>query len=200
MSAPLVEKSSAPRLLADPSPAPCKNIVSHFWLRPAVAMLLIGSAYFLARPDPVPPPDIKQFQFARPLKLPSEGTRVARTVHRDYDPNNGWISSVGAAVSLGDLENSGKSDGCIFVDPRSNQVTHFRFVSASGDFHVQVAGRPLTPPPFPHSAATGSGGTNSDETWAPMGSIIGDFDSDGWMDVLVYYWGRLPVIFRNPRG
>ena len=30
---------------------------------------------------------------------------------------------------------------------------------------------------------------------APMGIVPGDFNEDGLMDVLVYYWGRSPVIF-----
>src|SRR3979409_1480363 len=30
---------------------------------------------------------------------------------------------------------------------------------------------------------------------APMGCLVGDFNEDGLADILVYYWGRSPVIF-----
>ena len=32
-------------------------------------------------------------------------------------------------------------------------------------------------------------------TMAPMGCLPGDFDEDGRLDLLVYYWGRTPVLF-----
>ena len=32
-------------------------------------------------------------------------------------------------------------------------------------------------------------------TMAPMGSLPGDLNEDGLMDVLVYYWGRPPIAF-----
>ena len=43
----------------------------------------------------------------------------------------------------------------------------------------------LNPAPLPYDAAT----------MAPMGVVPGDFNEDGLMDILVYYWGRSPVIF-----
>jgi hypothetical protein len=36
-----------------------------------------------------------------------------------------------------------------------------------------------------------------DETMAPMGCVPADFDEDGALDFLVYYWGRSPVLFLN---
>jgi hypothetical protein len=32
-------------------------------------------------------------------------------------------------------------------------------------------------------------------TMAPMGCLPGDFNEDGLMDILVYYWGRAPIVF-----
>ena len=36
-------------------------------------------------------------------------------------------------------------------------------------------------------------------TIAPMGSLAGDFNEDGLLDVMVYFWGRTPVLYlRKP--
>ena len=37
-------------------------------------------------------------------------------------------------------------------------------------------------------------------TTAPMGCLPGDFDADGRLDLLVYYWGRTPVLFLRRAG
>jgi hypothetical protein len=34
-----------------------------------------------------------------------------------------------------------------------------------------------------------------EDTMAPMGCVPGDYNGDGGMDLLVYYWGRTPVLF-----
>ncbi len=156
---------------------------------------MIAVAYLATNPWPTPKPAalVSAYAFGAPTALPGGGARIARDVHRDYAPNNGWISSVGAAVSLGDLRNSGRPDTCVLVDPRDDRVTLIR-LEPSGDSFVAEEIDELTPPP-PDAA-----NADSKRTWAPMGSVIGDFDADGWMDVLVYYWGRLPVAFKNPRG
>ena len=39
----------------------------------------------------------------------------------------------------------------------------------------------------------GRGCPTTGATMAPMGCLPGDFNEDGRMDVLVYYWGRPPV-------
>ena len=35
---------------------------------------------------------------------------------------------------------------------------------------------------------------------APMGCVPGDFNDDGRTDLLVYYWGRTPVLFMHKPG
>ncbi|MCA9190720.1 MAG: CRTAC1 family protein [Planctomycetales bacterium] len=34
----------------------------------------------------------------------------------------------------------------------------------------------------------------------PSGCLPGDFDNDGFTDLLVYFWGRTPVVYLNQRG
>ena len=34
-------------------------------------------------------------------------------------------------------------------------------------------------------------------TMAPMGARVGDFNEDGYADILVYYWGRSPILFQQ---
>ncbi len=158
------------------------------WRRPIVAAVLVGCAYIAARPDRQPMPAAEAiaqtFAFAQPTLLPGTGTRKARIVNGDYHPNNGWISSVGAAVSLGDFTNSGAPSDCILVDPRDDRVTQIRLEASAHGFNAREIAE-LKP-------------DDQIETSAPMGTVVGDFDGDGWMDVLVYYWGRLPVVFLNP--
>jgi enediyne biosynthesis protein E4 len=176
----------------DAQPSPIRRCV-----RPLAAGLLIGIAYWLARiPAPLAP-DPGRFRFEPTPLVPDSPARVSRTVHPDYRPLAGWISSVGAAASLGDLENTGHPDGCILVDPRANSVSYLRLSTdgKAGPLRYQLVTH-LIAPPFTSAVGLDAEG----QTWAPMGSVIGDFDGDGWLDVLVYYWGRLPVVFRNPHG
>src|SRR5207237_10720415 len=35
---------------------------------------------------------------------------------------------------------------------------------------------------------------------APMGCLPGDFNEDGLKDILVYYWGRTPIVFLRQQG
>src|SRR6185503_464139 len=40
-----------------------------------------------------------------------------------------------------------------------------------------------------------SNGSYDLSTIAPMGTVTGDFNEDGLMDVMVYFWGRTPVLY-----
>jgi enediyne biosynthesis protein E4 len=112
--------------------------------------------------------------------------KLVREVEPQLDDIRSWISAVGAAVSLADLDGDGLPNDVCLVDPRTDSVT---VAPAPG------TGRRYTPfvldaRPLPYDRAT----------TAPMGCLPGDFDEDGRLDLLVYYWGRTPVMFLRRAG
>ncbi|MFL5963747.1 MAG: CRTAC1 family protein [Gaiellaceae bacterium] len=127
-----------------------------------------------------------QFAF-RKLTLPvaAKPFQTSRRVEPSLQTISGWISSVGAAVSLSDLDGNGKPDDICLVDPRSNAVT--------------VAPAPMTGRRFAPFVLAAAPLRYDPQTTAPMGCLPGDFNEDGRIDLLVYYWGRTPILFlRRP--
>jgi hypothetical protein len=108
------------------------------------------------------------------------GERRVRSVHPSYAGISSWISSVGAAVTLADLDSDGLPNDACHVDPRNDSVT-VRPAPGSGPRYSAVR---LIAPPIDNNA-----------TVAPMGCVAGDLDEDGRLDLIVYYWGRTPVGF-----
>lgn len=102
-----------------------------------------------------------------------------RAVHRELQRIGPWISSVGAAGALGDVDGNLKPDDLCLVDTRTNEV----IVTALSDRRYTPFA--LVPPP----------GAEPARTIAPMGCLIADLNEDGLPDLLVYYWGRSPVAF-----
>ena len=104
-----------------------------------------------------------------------------RQVHPSLQRISAWISSLGASVAMADLDGDGLPNDLINVDPRTDLVT----VAPAPGTGNRYAPFTLNPAPLPFDA----------KTTAPMSILCGDFNEDGLMDVLVYYWGRSPVIF-----
>jgi len=94
-----------------------------------------------------------------------------------------WISSVGASVALNDLDKDGLANDVCYVDPRTDRVI--------------VAPVPGTPPRYEPFALSSAPLTLDPATMAPMGCLPADLNEDGFMDILVYYWGRTPIAFLN---
>lgn len=107
--------------------------------------------------------------------------REVRTVQPQLERISAWISSVGAAVALADVDGDGLANDSCLVDPRTDSVT-LAPVAGSGARY-----RPLLLEP--------STLRYDRRTMAPMGCLPGDFDEDGRADLLLYYWGRTPVLF-----
>lgn len=104
-----------------------------------------------------------------------------RKVHPALARIDGWISSVGAAVAMADIAGSGHPADICLVDPRNDSVT---IMPAPG------TGDRFTPFALPIPAD----GYEA-QTIAPMGCLPGDVNEDGRMDLVVYFWGRTPVVY-----
>ena len=156
------------------------------------AIILIVGVYALARtPEPSESELAKLaagFRFSS-APLPTLNAETQKTI-RDVNPSlrrvAAWISSVGAAVALNDLDGDGLPNDACYVDTRIDKV-----------IVAPVPGTPARYQPFsldantlPYNAAT----------MAPMGCLPGDFNEDGLEDVLAYYWGRTPIVFIKRAG
>lgn len=156
-----------------------------------VAVLVVASIYGFARLPEVSRAEratmAGRFNFER-LRLPelNQSSRIARVVHPQLRRISAWISSVGAAVSLQDLDGDGLPDDVCYVDTRSDQVI--------------VAPAPGTPDTYAPFELDPGALRYDPATMAPMGSLVGDFNEDGRADVLVYYWGRTPIVFLHRGG
>ena len=113
--------------------------------------------------------------------------KTVRAVHPSLAHISAWISSLGAGVTPADLDGDGLPNDFVHVDPRTDLVT---VVPAPGT-GARYAPFSLDPAPLPYDAST----------TAPMGTLVGDFNEDGLLDVLVYFWGRTPILYlRNAPG
>ena len=159
---------------------------------PLAALAVVSALYHLARPSRLPDSEAAalaaRFAFEKtPLAAPGGvEPKIVRKVHPSLEHLSAQISFVGAAAALGDLDGDGLPNDLILVDPRTDHV-----------LVTPVPGAGERYPPFELRPASL---TYDVATTAPMGSLVGDFDEDGQADVLVYYWGRSPVMFVRRAG
>ena len=153
-----------------------------------IAGVIVACGWAAALPA-VPPAQARQaaasFAFAQHPLNATHGERSVREVAPAYQRIRHWISSVGAAVALADLDGNSRSDDVCLVDPRTDSVT-LRPAPQTQDRYPPIL---LTPSGLPYDA-----------TMAPMGCVPADYDDNGTTDVLVYYWGRSPVLFLRAAG
>lgn len=95
------------------------------------------------------------------------------------------IASLGAAVSIVDVDRDGWLD--IYVT-NSGEGSHNRLYRNRGDGTFQDV-----------AMAMGVADVNRPGTGVSMGAVWGDYDNDGYEDLLLYKWGR-PELFRNEQG
>ncbi len=155
----------------------------------ALISILYGFARLPALPEGERQALAARFAFARlPLPTaPGDLGRGVRDVHPDYERISAWISSVGAGVALADLDGDGLPNDVCLVDVRIDRVV----AAPAPGTGMRYALFTLDPDPaLPHDR----------RTMAPMGCLPGDWNEDGKMDLLVYYWGRPPVAFLRRDG
>jgi len=161
-------------------------------LLPVIFVLLLASALFLvARVPQASAADraslASRYQFTElPIALPQGlPQNTVRPVNPDYWAIRSWISSVGAAIAANDIGGTGVANDLCLVDTRSDAA----IVTPAPTGGSRYAPFVLDPAPLPMGPAI-----------APMGCAPGDFNGDGWTDLLVYYWGRTPVLFMHRAG
>ncbi|MGH3427564.1 MAG: FG-GAP repeat domain-containing protein, partial [Mycobacteriales bacterium] len=106
--------------------------------------------------------------------------RHIRQVNPAYKKLQAWVSSVGAGIAVSDLAGRGVAGDLCVVDSRSDSV----IVTPAPNTGKRYASFVLNSAPLP-----------VDDTMAPAGCVPGDFNSDGRMDLLVYYLGRTPILY-----
>ncbi|WP_019811722.1 CRTAC1 family protein [Saccharomonospora halophila] len=150
-----------------------------------LALVLVATTFTAAqRPGPSAAADELADEYAfTPMSIAMpEGAQQQsiREVNQAYGHIDAWISSVGAGIAMNDLDGDGLDNDLCITDPRTDQVV-------------------VTPTPGARDQRYDPFTVDADELpmndmIAPMGCVPGDFNEDGRRDLLVYYWGRTPVI------
>jgi len=95
------------------------------------------------------------------------------------------VAAMGAAVAVVDFDRDGWQDLYV-TNSAEGSLNHLYRNKGDGTF-VDVA------------AALGVADVNQQASGVSMGSVWGDYDNDGWDDLLLYRYGR-PELFHNDRG
>lgn len=95
------------------------------------------------------------------------------------------VADMGAGVSVADIDNDGKPD--IYVTDSGENSKNKLFRNLGNGKFEEIAEK------------LGIADLNKDGTGTSMGALFGDFDNDGYEDLLVYKWGR-PELFKNEGG
>ena len=160
------------------------------------AILLVAICYPLARAPTLTSTEratlAARFSFKKlPLaEVPSHPPyKFVRQVHPSLERIAAWVSSLGAAATLADLDGDGLPNDLIYVDPRTDLVT-VTPVPGTGERYK----------PFALDSAFWAHGSYDVSTIAPMGTLAGDLNEDGLTDLMVYFWGRTPVLYLRKSG
>lgn len=157
-----------------------------------IAIILVIVTYWFARIPDLSEADrslladrFKFTKFTLP-EVPGPQHKTSRNVHPSMKSISAWISSVGASVSLNDLDGDGMPNDIVNVDPRTDQII--------------VSPAPGTSARYEPFALDHKDVSYNPATMAPMGAMPGDFNEDGIVDIIVYYAGRPPIAFLRKGG
>lgn len=123
-----------------------------------------------------------RFAFSRSTlpELPGPPIRTQRFVHPSLKRVSAFVSTVGAAVALNDLDGDGVSNDACYIDTQTDQII-ITPVPGTGNRYAPFA---LVQEPF-----------FDRDRMAPLGVLLSDVTEDGHADVIVYYAGRPPLLF-----
>ncbi|WP_433496311.1 FG-GAP repeat domain-containing protein [Sphaerimonospora sp. CA-214678] len=157
-----------------------------------VALVLVASVFLIARLPSYSAAETAEmagrYSF-KPMSIALPGgyaQQSIRKVNKDYTHIDAWISSVGAAIAMNDLDGDGLANDLCLVDPRIDEVVVTPVPDARSGRYEPFALDPGTLPMNDHMA--------------PMGCVPGDFNEDGRLDLLVYMWGRTPIVYLAKSG
>ena len=161
------------------------------------AIVLAAVCYVAAKLPALSPPEMaalaSRFHFTKLAlsEVPDHPPyKAVRQVHPSLARISAWVSSIGAAATLADLDGDGLANDLVSVDPRTDLVT-VAPVPGTGERYA----------PFVLDKSFWSHGSYDFAALAPMGAVAGDFNEDGLIDLMVYFWGRTPVLYlRQPGG
>src|ERR1700733_13912066 len=172
-------------------PHPNRQIALAFFLAALLAFPLVYKR--LAARNKVTEPGIESTALARYGFRFLESSKAAgidfKHTASTFDPKLQHImeqvSSMGAAVSVVDFDRDGWADIYVVNSGEGSHNALYRNLG-NGTFR-DVA------------AEVGLADVNSRETGVSTGAVWGDYDNDGYEDVLVYKWGK-PELFHNEGG
>ncbi len=123
-----------------------------------------------------------RFAFSRSTlpELPGPPIRTQRLVHPSLQRVSAFVSTVGAAVALNDMDGDGVSNDACYIDTQTDQII-IAPVPGTGSRYAPFA---LIQEPF-----------FDRNRMAPLGMLLSDVTEDGHVDVIVYYAGRSPLLF-----
>ncbi|WP_165225756.1 CRTAC1 family protein [Aquisphaera insulae] len=164
------------------------------WIRHRATFLaaaaIVVSLYFMTRERALSRVESDRvattFRFSRtPLpEVPDHPPyKFVRKVHPSVKHIRAYVSTLGASVSMGDVDGDGLQNDVVWADPRTDLI-QCGPVPGTGSRFETFAFDPG--PSFP--------GWNP-STMCPQSSLIADLNEDGLMDVVVVYWGRSPIVY-----
>lgn len=169
-----------------PSASPIRRNLKLFAATLIVASLFVALKVSLGVDDGEVRAAAARFKFSRSVvpEVAGSPVRFQRRVHPSVRRISSFLSTVGAAVALGDLDGDGLSNDASYIDTRTDQIV-VAPLKGTGDRYAPFA---LEQSPFLDR-----------DRMAPLGVLLSDVNEDGRVDIVAYYAGRTPLIFfRRP--
>jgi hypothetical protein len=162
--------------------------VSRFFFTLLFVALLATPAVYKRLARPTAPQNAGAYGFSLKESAKDSGIAFRHTEPR-LDPKLHHImeqvASMGAAVSVVDFDRDGRPD--IYVTNSSEGSRNSLYRNLGNGTFRDVA------------AEVGLADVNAPGTGVSTGAVWGDFDNDGYEDVLIYKWGK-PELYHNDGG